>query len=80
MTAMRKEDVVRLFIDPFPRNFLSLFLKLSDLFFLGGLGNGFIMAFKAGGQVRESGEGLGFEEAVTCVTLQSLFHMLFVIE
>jgi hypothetical protein len=49
MTAMRKEDVVRLFIDPSPRNFLPLFLKLSDLFFLGGLGNGFFMAFKAGG-------------------------------
>jgi len=49
MTAMRKEDVVRLFIYPSPRNVLSLFLKLSDLFFLRGLGNGFFMAFKAGG-------------------------------
>jgi hypothetical protein len=46
---MRKEDVVWLFIDPSPRNFLSLFLKLSDLFFFWGFGNRFFMAFKAGG-------------------------------
>jgi hypothetical protein len=49
MTAMRKEDVIRLFIYPSPRNFLSFFLELSDFVFFRGLGNGFFMAFNAGG-------------------------------
>jgi len=38
------------------------------------------MAFKAGREVRDPGKGLGFEEAVTCIALQPLFRMLFVIE
>src|SRR4030042_2099064 len=80
MTAMRKEDVVRLFIDPFPRDFLSLFLKLSDLFFFGGLGNRFFMAFKAGGYGRDSGKGLGFEEPVTGIAVEALFGMLLMVE
>jgi len=77
---MRKEDMVRLFVYSFPRNFLSFFLKLSDLFFLGGFCDRFLVAFQAGVNVRYPGEGLGFEKAVTCVTPQSLSHMLFMIE
>jgi hypothetical protein len=80
MTAMRKEDVIRLFIDPSPGNFLPLFLKLSDPFFLRGLSHGFFMAFEAGGQVRDSRKGLGFEEAVTGITLRPLFRVLSMIE
>lgn len=38
------------------------------------------MAFKAGSEVGDSWKSLGFEEAMTCIALQSLFHMLFVIE
>ena len=38
------------------------------------------MTFQAGVKVRYSGEGLGFEKAVACVTPQSLFQMLFMIE
>jgi hypothetical protein len=38
------------------------------------------MAFQAGVDVGHPGEGLGFEEAMACITSQSLFHMLFVIE
>jgi hypothetical protein len=38
------------------------------------------MTFQAGVDVGHSGEGLGFEEAMACVTPQSLFHMLFMIE
>ena len=38
------------------------------------------MTFEAGVYVRYPGEGLGFEKAVTCVTPQSLFQMLFMIE
>ncbi len=39
-----------------------------------------LMAFQAGVDVGHPGEGLGFEEAVACVTPQSLFHMFFMIE
>lgn len=77
---MRKEDMVRLFIYPFPGDFFVGFLKLSDFFFLGGFCDRFLVAFQAGVNVRHPGEGLGFEKAVTCVTPQSLFHMLFMIE
>ncbi len=77
---MRKEDMVRLFIDPFPRDFFSLFLKLPDLFFLRGLSNGFFVTFKAGHEVGNSGKGLGFEEAVARVTFQPLFRMLLMVE
>jgi hypothetical protein len=38
------------------------------------------MALQAGVDVRYPREGLGFEEAVACVTPQSLVGMLFVIE
>jgi hypothetical protein len=53
---------------------------LSDLFFFGGLGNGFFMAFKAGGQGRDSGKGLGFEEPVTGIAVEALFGMLLMVE
>jgi len=38
------------------------------------------MAFQAGIDVGHPGEGLGFEKAVACITPQSLFDMLFMIE
>jgi hypothetical protein len=38
------------------------------------------MAFQAGGHSWQSGEGLGFKERVTGVTLQPLFHMFLVIK
>ena len=38
------------------------------------------MTFQAGVEIGHPGEGLGFEEAVACVTPQSLFDMLFMIE
>jgi hypothetical protein len=80
MAPMRKEDMIRLFIYPFPGDLFIALLKLSDLFFLGGFCDRFLVAFQAGVNVRYPGEGLGFEKAVTCVTPQSLSHMLFMIE
>lgn len=77
---MRKEDMIWLFIYPLPGDFLMAFLKLSDFFFLGGFCDRFLVAFQAGVHVRHSREGLGFEEAVACITPQSLFQMLFMIE
>ncbi len=38
------------------------------------------MAFKAGVQVGQSGEGLGFIEAMAGIAFQSLFRMFFVVE
>ncbi|OGP62340.1 MAG: hypothetical protein A2169_11640 [Deltaproteobacteria bacterium RBG_13_47_9] len=80
MTPMRKEDMIGLFIYPFPRDFFTLFLKLSDFFLFGVFCDGFLMAFEAGIDVGYPGEGLCFEEAVAGVTPQSLFQMLFMIE
>jgi hypothetical protein len=80
MTAMGKEDMIRLFIYPFPGDFFAPFLKLPNFFLLGIFCDGFLMAFQAGVDVGHPGEGLGFEEAVACFTPQSLFHMLFMIE
>ena len=77
---MGKEDMIGLFIYPLPGNFLTLLLSLPDLFLFWALGDGILMAFEADVQVGHPGEGLGFEEAVTCVTSQSLFQMFFMIE
>jgi hypothetical protein len=38
------------------------------------------MTFYADVEIGHPGEGLGFKEAVACVTPQSLFQMLFMIE
>ena len=80
MASVRKEDMIRLFIDAFPWNWGILLLKLPDFFFFWAFRDGFLMAFKAGIQVRHPRKGLGFKEAVACVTAQTLFQMFFMIE
>ncbi len=77
---MRKEDMIGLFIYLFPRDFFPPLLELPDFFFFCILCYWFFMAFQTGIDDGHSGEGLGFKEAMACVTLQSLFNMLFVIE
>jgi hypothetical protein len=80
MTTMRKEDMVRLFIQPPPRNFFFFLLKLSYFFFLLTFCDGFLMTFHADIEVGYPGKSLSFKEAVASVTVQSLFQMLFVTE
>jgi hypothetical protein len=80
MTPMRKEDMIGLLIYPFPWDFFPFFLKLSDFFFFWRLSDRFFVAFEADVVVRHSREGLGFKEAVACITPQSLLNMLFMIE
>lgn len=80
MPTMRKEDMIGFYVNPFPGNFFPLFSKLPDFFLFWALSDGVLMAFKAGVDVRHSGEGLGFVKAVAGIALQSLFHVLFVIE
>jgi len=80
MPTMGKEDVIGFSVNPFPGNLFSFFGKSPDLFFLRGLGHRLFMAFKAGGDVRNSRKVLGFEETVTCITPQTLFDMLFVVK
>jgi hypothetical protein len=80
MTAMGKEDMIRLFIYPFPGDFFAPSLKLSDLFLFGIFCDGLLMALQAGVDVGYSGEGLGFKIAVAGFTLQTLVDVLFVIE
>jgi len=80
MPAVRKEDMIRLFVYSFPGDFPAFLLKDPDLFLFRRLRHRLLMAFQARVDVRHPGEGLGFEEAVACVTPQSLFDMLFMIE
>ncbi len=80
MPPMRKENMIRFSIDLFPWNNFSLFLELSDLFFFRGFGYRFFMAFKAGVQVGQSGEGLGLIEMMAGIALQPLFQVLLMIE
>ena len=77
---MRKEDMIRLFVQRSPKNFFFFLLDLPDFFFFPTFCDGVLMTFQAGVEVRHPGKGLGFEEAVASVTFQSLFQMLFVIE
>ena len=80
MASVRKEDMIRLFIDAFPWNWGILLLKLPDLFFFWAFRNRFLMTFKASVDVRHSRKALGFKEAVACVAAQTLFQMFFMIE
>ena len=80
MTSVGKEDMIRLFINAPPENWGIFLLKLSDFFFFGGFCDRFLMTFKANIDVRHPRKGLGFKEAVTCVTPQPLFQMFFMIE
>jgi maltodextrin utilization protein YvdJ len=77
---MRKEDMVGLPVESPPTDLFSLISKLSDLFFLWTFRHGFLMAFEAGGEVRRASECLGFVEPVAMVAVQSLGHVLLVIE
>jgi hypothetical protein len=80
MPTMRKEDMIGFCINPFPGNFFPLLSKLPDFFLFWALGDGILMAFKAGVDVRHSGEALGFVKAVAGIALQSLFQMFFMVE
>ena len=80
MTSVGKEDMIRLFINAPPENWGIFLLKLSDFFFFGGFCDRFLMTFKASIDVRHPRKGLGFKEAVTCVTPQPLIQMFFMIE
>ena len=55
-------------------------LKLSDFFLFGGFCDRFLMTFKASIDVRHPRKGLGFKEAVACVTAQTLVHVFLMIE
>jgi hypothetical protein len=80
MASVGKEDMVRLFIYPFPGDFFILLLKLLDFFFFWAFRDRFFMTFKASIDVRHPRKGLGFKEAVACVTAQALIQMFFMIE
>ena len=80
VTPMGEEDMVGLSVNPLPGDFLFFTIVLSDFLFLRTFCNGFFMTFQTDGQRRHSGEGLGFEIAMTCVTFQALLLMFLVIE
>jgi hypothetical protein len=74
------EDIVRLFIEAFPRNLLSLLSKLPDLFFFWFLCDGLLMTLQTSPDVWHSGEGLRLKIAVAGVALQPLFEVLLMVE
>ena len=80
MTTMRIEDMIRLAVDLVPGDCLPLFCKLPDLLLFRTLGDRVFVTLQADGDIRHSGEGLGFVVPMARVTLQSLFHMLLVVK
>jgi hypothetical protein len=80
MSSVGKEDMVWLFIYPFPGDFFMVLLKWSDFFFFWAFRDRFLMTFKASIDVRHPRKGLGFKEAVACVTAQTLIQMFLMIE
>ncbi len=69
MASMGEKNVIRLPVDVSPWDLLLLFFKLPDSFFFRVICDGFFVAFKADGDVRQSGKGLGLEIAVTGIAL-----------
>jgi hypothetical protein len=80
VAPVRIEDVVRLPVDLPPGNCFPSLCKLPDFFFFGAPGDRFFVAFHANGDLRHSGEDLGFVVLVTGVTGQTLFDMLLVVK
>jgi len=72
--------MIGLFVYAFPGDFLTLLLILPYFLLFRALRDRFLMAFQAGVEVRHSRKDLGFEEAMACITFQSLFQMLFMIK
>jgi hypothetical protein len=66
---MREEDMVGLSINPLPGDPLSFLSVLPDLFLLWIFCDRFFVAVHADTYAGHSRKGLGFEEAVTGVTL-----------
>ena len=80
MTPVGKEDMVRLFVDTFPRDCLSSLLELSNFLFFRTFCYRLFMTFQAGGNGGNAGEGLVLIIRVAGNTLHPLFLMFFVAE
>jgi len=80
MTPVGIEDVVRLFVNLLPGEFLFFFLELPDFFLFGVLGDRVPVALQTGGNVGQAGEGLCFIKWMADVALQPLLQMFLVVE
>jgi hypothetical protein len=80
MTPMRKEDMIGLFIYPFPGNLLFLPQELPDLLFFRVFCNRFFVTFQAGLDRWKPREGLFLKVRVAGNTLHPLLYMLLVVE
>jgi len=80
MTPMGIENMVRLSVDLFPGNLLSLLLKLPDLLFFRAFCDGFFVTLQTDCYIGQSGKGLHLVVHVTRVTFHSLLQMFLVIE
>jgi len=80
MTPVGIEDVVRLFVNLPPGEFLFFFLELPDFFLFGVLGDRFPVALQTDGDFWQPGEGLRFIKRVAGVALQPLFKVFLVVE
>jgi len=80
MTPVGIEDVVRLFVNLPPGDFLFLTFELPDLFLFRTLGDRFPVALQTGGNVGQAGEGLCFVKWMADVALHPLLQVFLVVE
>jgi len=80
MASVGIEDVIRLFIDLLPCDFLFFSFELPDFFLFGVLGHGVFVALQTGGDFGQPGEGLCFIKWMARVALQPLLQVFLVIK
>ena len=80
MAPVGIEDVVRLFVNLPPGDFLFLTFELPDFFLFRTLGDRFPVALQTGGNVGQAGKRLCFIKWMTGVALKPLFKVFFVVE
>ena len=78
--SMRKKDMIGLFVEPFPRDFLFFLLKLPDSLLFLVLREFLLVTLQTGCQLWHAGKGLFFEIGVAGETIDALFLVFLVIE
>jgi len=78
--SMREKDIVGLIIKTYPFYGHPFLMETPNLLLLWAIGDGFFMAFETYVNLWKTRKGLLFHILVTCITLQSLFLVGFMIE
>ena len=77
---MRKENMIRLFVEPSPRNFLTFLVNLSDFLFFWVFSDGFFVAFDTDCYFGHARKGLVFKMGMAGDTFNSLFLMFLMVK